>query len=191
MKKLLLLFVVALIGTNVSFAQDDELPPPSSKPQIQDTSYRSRNTDGFRSFKKKKKIDLSKFIIEPNFNFSIGQGRIDAGLSPYVGYNVWKGLCLGGGITYFYTGFSGIIVTDAFGNQVGSAKARYHTYGGGVFAQYNIWRGFFARTRFEVLHRDLSDLNTSPVPKTPITIAKGFISQKCRNHSRLARGRRI
>ncbi len=174
MKRILLLLFLAFTGSQVIMAQDDELPPPSSKPKVQDSTYRRSKSEEFHGFTKKKKVDLSKFIIEPNFNFSIGQGRIDAGLSPYVGYNVWKGLCLGGGITYFYTGFPSINITDQFGNQVGFAKARYHTYGGGVFAQYNIWRGFFARTRFEVLHRDLSDLGSSPIPKNPNNLNDGF-----------------
>lgn len=178
MKKAFLLSSFLVLGVGILCAQDDELPPPSSKPRVQDSTYSKRKGDEFRGFKRHKKVDLSKFIIEPNFNFSIGNGRIDAGLSPYVGYNVWKGLCVGGGITYFYTGFPNIDVTDQLGRPVGTAKARFHTYGGGVFAQYNIWRGFFARTRFEVLHRDLSDLNSSPIPKNPNNYNQGFYFNK-------------
>lgn len=40
--------------------------------------------------------------------------------------------------------------------------------------QYNIWRGLFARVRFEVLHRDLADLNSQPVPKNPNNLSEGF-----------------
>ncbi len=144
-----------------AFAQDDELPPPSSNPKRDyDTTDRKNqkppDPNDFQGFKKKKKVELSKFLIEPNFNFSIQQGRIDLGLSPYVGYNVWKGLCVGGGVTYFYTGFQNIGFQDQLGN-VYYANAKWHTYGGGVFVQYNIWRGFFARTKFELLHRQLDD----------------------------------
>lgn len=121
--------------------------------------------DDFQGFKSKKKVDLSKFIIEPNFNLSIGQGRIDFGLSPYVGYQIWApkknatggGLYAGGGLTYFYTGFRNIQFTDNMG-RIYPTNANWHTFGGGVFLQYNIWRGFFARTKLEVLHRRLDDI---------------------------------
>jgi hypothetical protein len=176
-KKILLLLSSLFISANILLAQDDELPPPSSRPRSDSAQRAEQNlpkADDFSGFKPKKKVDLSKFIIEPNFNLSISQGRIDAGLSPYVGYNVWKGLCVGGGITYFYTGFSGIVITDVTGQTLGSAKANFHTYGGGVFLQYNIWKGFFARTRFELLHRDMADLNSQPIPKNPNNYSDGF-----------------
>lgn len=178
MKKFVLLISsLLLISTTVLVAQDDELPPPSSKPQSDSAKQEAQSlpkSEDFEGFKPKKKVDWSKFIIEPNFNLSISQGRVDAGLSPYFGYNVWKGLCVGGGITYFYTGFNGITITDVTGRTVGSAKANFHTYGGGVFVQYNIWKGFFARTRFELLHRDMADLNSQPIPKNPNNYGEGF-----------------
>jgi hypothetical protein len=171
-------FLFIVLAANALWAQDDDLPPPSSNPKSDSVVRREQNLpkpEDFQGFKDKKKVDLSKFLIEPNFNLSIAPGRIDAGLSPYVGYNVWKGLCVGGGITYFYTGFNGITITNAVtGQALGTAKANFHTYGGGVFVQYNIWRGFFARTRFEVLHRDMADLNSQPIPKNPNNYSDGF-----------------
>ncbi|MBL7778415.1 MAG: hypothetical protein JNK66_09000 [Chitinophagales bacterium] len=167
MKKLfpLMLLFAVLSAT----AQDDELPPPSSKPQTQGNQ---RPPDGdFQGFTTKKKVDLSKFIIEPNFNLSIGQGRIDVGLSPYVGYRVWEpnkkrgtgiGLYAGGGLTYFYTGFRNIQFTDNTGKSY-FANANWHTFGGGAFLQYNIWKGLFARVRMEVLHRRLDDFYSGSV----------------------------
>jgi hypothetical protein len=165
MKKLLLLIPVFIFAANSLFAQDDELPPPSSKPKQEDQQKPASNTPddkGFQGFKKPKKVDLSKFIIEPSFNFNIGAGRIDVGLSPYVGYNVWKQLYLGGGFTYFYTGFRNVAFTDYSGRTY-YANANWHTYGGGVFAQYNVWKGIFVRTRFEVLHRHMDDIESNNV----------------------------
>lgn len=162
-------------------AQEDNVLPPSPKfkkmPRSEEPSAAPENApnddvpgtinhekkdDEFKPFSKRKKFDLSKFIIEPNFNLSLGSGRFDVGLSPYVGYRIWQskkakpgsmtGLYAGGGITYYYTGFSGI-------DYIFKYKANFHTYGGGVFLQYNIWKGFFARARFEVLHRDLDDID--------------------------------
>lgn len=151
----------------VSNAQDD-LPPPTSKPK-EDT----RPPDDFVGFKAKKKVDLSKFIIEPNFNLSIGSNQIVIGLSPYVGYKVWEptkakansgnvGLFAGGGITYFYNGFRNIQFTDGSGNSY-SANANWHTYGGGVFLQYNIWKGLFTRIKLEVVHRSIQDFYSGGV----------------------------
>jgi len=162
-----------MLTANLLLAQDDELPPPTSKPnteaQPENTppSITTKPDEDFKGFTKPKKVDLSKFVIEPNPVFSLSQHRIDLGLSPYVGYQVFSpkhakddgvGLYAGGGITYFYTGFRNIGFTDQTG-KVYYANAKYHTYGGGVFLQYNIWRGFFVRTRFEVLHRVMDDFD--------------------------------
>ena len=163
MKKLFLFLSVFAFTANTLFAQDDELPPPSSKPKTESpqSTPKTDNKD-FQGFQKPKKVDLSKFIIEPDFNFNISQGRIDVGLSPYVGYNVWKGLCVGGGVTYFYTGFRNIAFTDYSGRTF-YANANWHTYGGGVFGQYNVWKSFFVRARFEVLHRHMDDIENGNV----------------------------
>ena len=174
MKKLLLLFAAFAFSGNVLFAQDDELPPPTSKPKPDSNTpapapgggtSSTPNTPedkGFQGFSKTKKIDLSKFIIEPDFNFGFGSNEIDLGLSPYVGYNVWKNLYLGAGFTYLYSGYHNLPFQDASG-QTYYANAASNTYGGGVFAQYNIWRGFFARVKFEVLHSSLDDIYSNNV----------------------------
>lgn len=152
MRKIFFLSILTVL-TGFVFAQDDELPPPSSKPkQTEEKKNDQKPPDpkDFQGFQKKKKVDFSKFIIEPNVNFAISTGRIDAGFSPYVGYNVWKGLFAGGGVTYQYTGYTGYQVTATKSISFG-----LHTYGGGVFLQYNIWRGFFARAKLELLGRKI------------------------------------
>lgn len=173
MRHFIWIFFVSL--TLGAIAQEDDLPPPSPRVKKSDGEWKpvesTEKKDDFKPFSKKKKIDLSKFIIEPNFNFSIGNNQIDIGLSPYVGYRVWQpknvksgsmqGLCLGGGLTYYFTRFSNLEFSDPSGAFRFYANARFHTYGGGVFAQYNIWKGFFTRVKFEVLHRDLDDLNNA------------------------------
>ena len=169
---LLLLFAFA-VGAQ---AQDD-LPPPTSKPGGRNEAPTMPDED-FQGFKPKKKIDLSKFIIEPNFNLSFGQGRIDFGIAPYVGYQVFEqkkgaaeGLYVGGGITYFYTGFRNIGFYTPI--RVIRQNVNWHTYGGGVFVQYNVWRGFFARVKMEVLHRSLDDFQNYDYD--PITNSLGSI----------------
>ncbi len=168
MKKVPLLLAALLLSANFLLAQDDDLPPPTSKPKKQIEKDNLPPDEEFRGFKGgKKKIDLSKFIIEPNPSFSFQRGLIDLGFSPYVGYKVWElkkakanasnlGLFVGAGITYRYTGFRNIEFTDNTGSRY-YANANWHTYGGGVFVQYNIWKGLFARAKMEVLHRSLDD----------------------------------
>src|SRR5688572_3621421 len=116
MKKVFYLLFFALLSLG-AFAQDEDLPPPTSQPKTEnagDDSQVPPDADDFKGFKSKKKLDLSKFIIEPNFNFSIGQQRIDLGLSPAVGYKVFQpksdkgrngntGLFIGAGVTYYFT----------------------------------------------------------------------------------------
>jgi hypothetical protein len=160
----------AFTGTAL-FAQDDELPPPTSKPKTDNnspvppggnTTTTAPDGNGFQGFSKTKKLDLSKFIIEPDFNLGFSSNEIDLGLSPYVGYNVWKGLFLGGGFTYLYTGYRNIPFVEPSG-QTYYANASSSTYGGGVFAQYNIWRGFFARVKLEVLHSHTDDIYSNNI----------------------------
>jgi hypothetical protein len=158
----LLFLVVTVLSFNVLFAQDDELPPPSSQPKP-----RTDLDKGFEGFKKPKKIDWSKFIIEPNFNLSFAQGRFDLGFGPYVGYNVWKGLYLGGGINYYYTKFSNIQFSN--GQQTFYKDANFHTIGPGVFAQYNIWRGLFVRVKAEIYHQIQDNYNDPQAIYNPST----------------------
>lgn len=186
-RRILVTFLLALSATFLH-AQDDDLPPPSSKPKQQEREEKNLPPDEeFRGFKGgKKKVDLSKFIIEPNFVFSVGQGMIDLGLSPYVGYKVWEpkkakasagntGLFVGGGVTYRYTGYRNIPISSlATGNVVGYANANFHTYGGGIFVQYNIWKGLFARAKMEILHRNMADIQGQPIPKNPNNFNDGF-----------------
>lgn len=151
MKKLLLLTL--FFNALLLWAQDDDKPKLYVRPEsdyAQDTIDTKKKVNSFQG---KKKFDLSKFIIEPNINFAIYNGGIDIGLSPYFGYKVWKELYVGVGITYLY---SGRTYQSPIDPNV-QAKANYHTYGGGVFLQYNIWRGLFARVRFEVLQRSISE----------------------------------
>ncbi|MFN8310363.1 MAG: hypothetical protein U0T73_10415 [Chitinophagales bacterium] len=83
---------------------------------------------------------------------------MDVGLSPYFGYNVWKGLYVGAGPTYYYSGRTYVAsVALPGGTSDYKVTAKYHTYGGGVFLQYNIWKGLFARMKFEVLQRSIHD----------------------------------
>jgi hypothetical protein len=163
-RKYLFLIALSLFAGNMLFAQEDDLPPPTSKPKDvpQTTQPQPPKSDDqdFQGFTKpKKKIDLSKFIIEPDFYFSIGSDEIDLGVSPLVGYEVYKNLFVGGSLTYLYTGYRNVPLPDPLTGGTFYANLNWHTFGGGPMVQYNIWKGFFARAHFELLHRIMDDPN--------------------------------
>ena len=164
MKKLLLFISLLVFSSVILNAQDDQLPPPSSHPKPETSGLPDQS--GFHSFGKGKKADLSNYIIEPGLNISFMQGGFNVGASPYVGYRLWKSLYAGGGVTYIYTGFRNIGYADAVGS-IHYANASWHTFGGGVFLQYNIWKGIFVRTRFEVLHRVIDDVYDASIYLNP------------------------
>jgi hypothetical protein len=184
-KYLLLLIAFVSMGT-VVMAQNDDLPPPTSRPQ----SAGESNTNDFQGFQPKKKLDLSKFIIEPNVYLMISNNYIMTGFAPFVGYRVYQpssassrlgpntGLYVGGGFTYFYNGYRNLPVQDQMGNVIGKVNANYHTYGPGVFVQYNIWKGFFARLKFETLFRKMDDTNGGVIARDPNNPAAGFYFNK-------------
>lgn len=170
LKKLITLLAFVVVAGATAFAQDDELPPPSSKPKQNEQQNDGKPTPDPKNFKgfSKSKFDISKFLIEPIINLSISQYRIDAGFSPSIAYRVFQpknanprwgntGLFVGGGVTYFYTQI----------NEGRGKKYNFQTYGAGPLLQYNIWRGFFVRTKIELLGRRVPDANASTV--TPVT----------------------
>lgn len=164
MKSFFLLLSMFIFSAACLQAQSDELPPPSSHPQIQTPDLNGQV--GANGLIKNKKIDLSKYIIEPGLHVSFMQGGFNIGVSPYVGYRIWKNLYAGAGVTYIYTGYRNIGYADATGT-VHRTNASGNTFGGGVFFQYNIWKGFFVRNRFEVLHRSVDGVYDATVTVNP------------------------
>jgi hypothetical protein len=137
-----------------AFAQDDDKPLPYKRP----TDAYSRDTvssdmSKVKQFQEKKKFDMSKLFIEPVFDFFIEGGEVQFGLMPTVGYKVWKNLYIGGSIKYnmiYVSHWDGTPATPSITEQV---------YGGGPLVQYNIWKGFFTRFRFEMLAVRYPDAN--------------------------------
>lgn len=161
LKKIIALFGFIVLASGILVAQDDELPPPSSKPrQNQEKREYQKPPDvkDFKGFTKPQKFDISKLLIEPIVNLSISQYRLDIGFAPSVGYRVFQpkkanpkwgniGLFIGGGVTYFYSG----ITTNA--PRGGLTRVSLQTYGAGPLIHYTIWRGLFVRTKLELLAR--------------------------------------
>jgi len=163
MKRILMLFFLLAFSSVILKAQDDELPPPSSHPQAE---IGLPGQQGFHQYTKKKTIDLSNYLIEPGLHLSFMQGGFNIGVSPYLGYRVWKNLYAGAGVTYLYTGYHNIGYPDASG-AIHYTNASGNTYGGGVLLQYNIWRGFFVRNKFEILHRTIDGVYDATVNVNP------------------------
>ena len=159
MKKIIALLSFFILLGNFAFAQDDELPPPSSKPkqgEEKKNDQKPPDIKDFKGFSKPKKFDISKLLIEPIVNLSISQFRTDIGFSPSLAYRVWQpknakpksgnvGLFIGGGVTYSYTHI----------NETANLKYNIQTYGAGPLIQYNIWRGLFVRVKLELLGRKI------------------------------------
>jgi len=143
-----------IFGFGILRAQDDDLPAPSSQPKA-DSSYMF--IKGNPGLIKTPKVDLSKYLIEPDINFAIFGAGFNVGVSPYLGHKIWKNLYAGGGLTYIYTGFRNIPYEDANG-ATHLTNASWHTLGAGAYLQYNVWKGLFVRGKVEVLHRWIADV---------------------------------
>jgi hypothetical protein len=146
LSKYILGLLLLVISVSAS-AQDDDKPAPYKRP----TDAYSRdtvNSNGYslKTFQEaKKKFDMSKLFIEPVFNFYLDGNEVQFGLMPAVGYKVYKNLYIGGTLKYnliYVSHWDGTSATPSVTEQV---------YGGGPLIQYNIWKGFFTRFRFEML----------------------------------------
>jgi hypothetical protein len=168
MKKLLLVFFLFIFSGAVLMAQDDELPPPSPNPKPD--NFVLPGQQGFQGFKNERQRKLSDYIIEPNLLLSFIPGGVDVGVSPYLGHRLWKNLYGGAGLTYMYTGFKNIGYQDATGS-THYTNASWNTFGGGAYLQYNIWKGFFVRDKFELMHRWMDDVYDASVSLNPQTNA--------------------
>lgn len=143
---------ISLLLTVRLWGQEDDRPAPKRLTEGKAFSEKTAIPEKFTPFKKKKKFDLDKLLVEPAVGFGVSQNYFNINLRPYVGYNVWKGLYVGGGITFMYARFNKYFEIPT------TTGVRYENYvdqvvGGGIFLQYRIWKGLFARTTFEFLNR--------------------------------------
>jgi hypothetical protein len=150
------LVIMMLVSAASLCAQDDDKPAPYKRPQ-NDYSHDTINTnkDELKTFENpKKKFDISKLLIEPNFQLYFNSYQYQFGLMPSIGYNVWKNLYVGGSINYSLTYEPHVDPSTS-----GSPSASLQVYGGGPFVHYRIWRGFFVRLRTEMLAVKYPDIN--------------------------------
>jgi hypothetical protein len=155
MLRVALVFLTLTLSFGILRAQEDDMPAPSSQPKT-DSSFLIVDK-GHSGLSKYHKRDLSQYLIEPDISLAIFNAGVNVGISPYLGHKIAKNLYAGGGLTYMYTGFKNIPYQDATG-ATHFNNASWHTFGGGAYLQYNIWRGLFVRGRVEVLHRWIEDI---------------------------------
>lgn len=104
-----------------------------------------------------RKFDMDRILIEPVFQFFFASQVLTFGLKPSVVYDVWKKkLFVGGSVDYNVNAY--------FKYPVGTTTKTLtvQSYGGGAVLHYNIWKGFYARLRPEVLAVRI------PVSATPV-----------------------
>ncbi len=139
--------VVILTGASASLlAQDDDKPAPYKRPeQSYSKDTVSSDIGQTKSFAPKKKFDMNKLLIEPNIQLFFSSNYYQFGFMPSIGYKTYKNLYLGGSINYNLQYVPHIDGTNT------SPHASVQVYGGGPFAHYKIWKGFFTRLRVEML----------------------------------------
>jgi hypothetical protein len=168
MGRISVVLMVLIFISGILCAQQDDLPAPSSQPKID--SFNIANSGRYSLMHSRK--DISKYLIEPDINLAIFNAGINVGFSPYLGHKIAKNLYAGGGLTYIYTGFKNIPYQDASG-ATHLSNADWHTFGGGAYIQYKVWKGLFVRGRVEVLHRWIDDVYD---PKTVINLQNNTYS---------------
>jgi hypothetical protein len=159
----LLLFPAALFISSFAIAQDEDQPAPSSHPIPENITavIPQPKHDDSPLLTRYARVNQMKYIIEPDLDFGFVHGKINIGLAPTVGHKIWKGLYAGAGLVYIYSGQRNVLFDVA--GQSYSVNASQQTYGGGVFVQYNIWKGLYVRVRFDLLHREIDDLENTSV----------------------------
>ncbi len=145
------ILILLLIFTVFSFhnlsAQEQEYKTIKIDEVEEDTTtYKSTdNSDVAKSptIKKDKKWDWKQFRIGGNLGMSFGSYTY-VEVSPAVGYWIKpEKLQIGISTKFIYS-------SGYFDN----IKYKSFIYGGGVFADYVIWKGLFARGEFELINKD-------------------------------------
>lgn len=94
----------------------------------------------------KQGFDMSKILIEPTFSFFFTSQSVNFGIRPSVVYDIYKKKLFAGG-SFVYN------VQAIFKYPVGTTTKNItvQAFGGGPVLHYNIWKGFYARIRPELL----------------------------------------
>ncbi|HEY0262863.1 MAG TPA: hypothetical protein VGB95_07535, partial [Chitinophagales bacterium] len=122
-----------------------EAQPFESQPIPQQNEPMSRRSQQMNE-NYKQGFDMNKILIEPTFSFFFTSQSVNFGIRPSVAYDIYKKkLFVGGSLVYN--------VQAIFKYPVGGTTKNItiQAFGGGPVLHYNIWRGFYARVRPEIL----------------------------------------
>ena len=146
--------MMLIAGVSV-FGQDDDKPAPFKRPvdsYAKDTVSSDKST--LKTFdNKKKKFDIGKLLIEPNFQLYFSSTYYQFGLMPSIGYNVWKNLYVGGSL------YASVMYEPHWDGTPATPSITQQAYGGGPFIHYRIWKGFFVRLRTEMMAVKYADID--------------------------------
>lgn len=149
-KILIILVLSSFCFQNILSAQEqeyktnkiDEVEEETSP--VNDSITTNTNQKKASSTKEDKKWDWSQFRVGGNLGLSFGSYTYIE-VSPTVGYWIIpEKLQIGVSTKFIYQSFT-------YNNGV---KYKSFVYGGGVFADYVIWKGLFAHGEFELINKD-------------------------------------
>ncbi|HUH73305.1 MAG TPA: hypothetical protein VLZ75_02755 [Chitinophagales bacterium] len=164
----ILLIFLCFCVQNILSAQEQEYKTIKIEEVEEDTTiYKSNdNSDVAKSVSKKedKKWDWSQFRVGGNLGLSFGSYTY-VEVSPTVGYWIIpEKLQIGVSTKFIYQSFK-------YNN---GDKYKSFVYGGGVFADYVIWRGLFAHGEFELINKD-SYFSNKRVNVPSLLLGGGYI----------------
>jgi hypothetical protein len=170
MKVGLLLFPAMMLLSGVAIAQEDDQPAPSSHPpgsESLDAPVPEPKHEDCPFLSRYGRANQMKYIIEPDIDFGSVNGQVNIGIAPAVGHKIWKGLYAGAGAVFIYSGARNVLLAE-LNNQLYFVNANRYTYGGGAYVQYDAWKGLYVRVRFDLLHRQIDDLDNATAKSNPV-----------------------
>jgi hypothetical protein len=111
--------------------------------RAQDVYTSSGGHPGFHKKTKKKGYDPDKLIVGGGFSASFGNGNIDLGIAPVLGYRFTNNFSAGVGLGYQYYRF--VTYQDQFNTYYENDNIVYPS----LWARYTFYRNLFLTTDFE------------------------------------------
>jgi len=171
MKAGVLLFPAMMLISGIAVAQEEDQPAPSSHPhgsENLDVPIPEPKHEDCPFLSRYGRANQMRYIIEPDIDFGSVNGQVNIGVAPTVGHKIWKDLYAGAGLVFIYSGSKNVLLADV-NNQLYYTNAYRYTYGGGVYVQYNAWKGLYFRVRFDLLHRQIDDLDNATLKPNQAT----------------------
>jgi hypothetical protein len=92
------------------------------------------------------------------YNSYNGYGQFSASIAPAIGYRVTEKLAVGPGISYAYNNYS--FASGYFSQGSPKISTSYKNLGVKVFAQYMVYKQFFAHAEYEVTQAEIPGIDS-------------------------------